>query len=90
MAQFCSENSYKTKSRDIDKLKKFTRTCSGLLAVTTWLLITVTNGLQCLARHQVLLDERVDGLLRFSDQQDLEPFQVAGEGFLLVSGPHSL
>ena len=50
----------------------------------------MTNELQCLARHEVLLDERVDGLLRFSDQQDLEPFQVAGEEFLLVSGPHSV
>ena len=27
---------------------------------------------------------------RFSDQQDLEPFQVAGEELLLVSGPHSV
>ena len=50
----------------------------------------VTNELQCIARKQVLLVERVDGLLRFSDQQDLEPFQVAGEEFLLVSGHHSV
>ena len=69
------------------QIKKFTH--SGFLVVTgIWLLIMMTYDLQCLPRHQVLL--RVDGLLRFSDQQDLEPFQVAGEGFLLVSGLHSV
>ena len=59
-----------------------------LLVATTWLFITVTYKLQYFPRHEVLLDERVDGLLRLCDQQDLEPFQVAGEGFLVVVGLH--